>query len=188
VTLLRLLRRAFERLLEAVVVALVVALAALVVAGAAFRYSGHALSWYDEVASVGLVWLTYYGAALAALRGAHIAVPGLVNALPPRARVVATLFAEACVFLFFGVLVVTGWQVLVVLSGDHLVTLTNVPLRLTQSVIPIGAALFIIAEALRLPQRLQEAAGRGFVDIELQEALAQAGHSLDDDRNDGAPR
>ncbi len=180
------LRAAFERLLEWIVVILVVALTTLVIAGAAFRYAGHALDWYDEVAEVGLVWLTYYGAALAALRGAHIGVPGLVNALPSRIRVVVTLIAEAFVFLFFGVLAVTGLEVLTVLSGDHLVSLPQVPLMLTQSVIPIGAVLFIIAEAFRLPQILRDAAGPGFADVELKEALEHAGVSPDATPQNGA--
>ncbi len=76
---LKSLRAGFERLLELIVVVLVVALTTLVVCGAAFRYVGHSLTWYDEVASIGLVWLTYYGSALAALKGSHIGVPGLVN-------------------------------------------------------------------------------------------------------------
>jgi hypothetical protein len=42
-------------------------------------------------------------------------------------------------------------------------------------VIPIGAVLFIIAEAMRLPQVIRDAAGAGFADIELKEALEQAG-------------
>jgi TRAP-type C4-dicarboxylate transport system permease small subunit len=168
---------AFAWLLETVVVALVVALTALVIVGAVFRYLGHALAWYDELASIGLVWLTYYGSALAALRGAHIGVPGLVNALPPRARLVATLFAEACVFLFFILLAVTGAQVLAVLGQDGMVSLPWVPLRLTQSVIPIGSVLFLIAEALRLPQVIAAARGAGFVDIEIKEALEQAAAS-----------
>ncbi len=180
------LRTAFERLLEWIVVVLVVALTTLVIAGAAFRYTGHALAWYDEVAEVGLVWLTYYGAALAALRGAHIGVPGLVNALPPRIRVVVTLIAEAFVFLFFGVLAVTGYEVLTVLSGDHLVSLPQVPLMLTQSVIPIGAVLFIIAEAFRLPDVLRDAAGAGFADVELKEALEHAGVPAETAPHDGA--
>jgi TRAP-type C4-dicarboxylate transport system permease small subunit len=173
-TVFQTMRAVFERVLEWIVVALVAALSALVIAGAAFRYSGHALAWYDEVAEVGLVWLTYYGAALAALRGAHIGVPGLVNALPPTLRLAVTIVAEAFVFLFFGILAVTGFQVLTVLSGDHLVSLPDIPLTLTQSVIPIGAVLFMVAEAFRLPQLLHDAATVGFADIELKEALAHA--------------
>jgi TRAP-type C4-dicarboxylate transport system permease small subunit len=166
------LRRGFERLLETIVVALVAALTALVIAGFAFRYVGHALSWYDELASVGLVWLTYYGSALAALKGAHIGVPGFVNAMPPRLRVAVTILAEACVFVFFIMLAWTGFQVLLVLAGDGMVSLPWVPLRLTDSAIPIGAALFVIAEALRLPQVLRDARGGRFVDTETLEAIS----------------
>jgi C4-dicarboxylate transporter DctQ subunit len=95
-------------LLEAIALLLMASLTLLVVAGATFRYLGEALSWYDELASIGLVWLTYYGSALAALRGAHIGVPGLVNAMPPKARLIATVFAEAMVFLFFILLASTA--------------------------------------------------------------------------------
>lgn len=165
-------RARFERLLETIVIVLVVALTAIVIAGFIFRYIGHYLVWYDESASIGLVWLTYYGSALAALKGAHIGVPGLVNAMPPQARVAATLFAEACVFLFFIVLAVTGFQVLTVLVGDYMVSLPWMPLWFTQSVIPIGSVLFVIAEALRLPKLLADARGKGFVDTETLEAMA----------------
>jgi TRAP-type C4-dicarboxylate transport system permease small subunit len=166
------LRTAFEQLLETIVVVLVVALTTIVIAGFAFRYVGRSLVWYDETASIGLVWLTYYGSALAALKGAHIGVPGVVNAFPPHARIAAALFAEACVFLFFIVLAVTGFEVLVVLRNDRMVSLDWVPLRFTQSAIPIGAVLFIVAEALRLPQVLRDARGGGFLDAEAIEAIA----------------
>jgi len=166
------LRTAFEWLLETIVIVLVAGLTLLVICGFAFRYIGYSLSWYDETASVGLVWLTYYGSALAALKGAHIGVPGFVNAMPPRIRVWVTIFAEACVFLFFIALAWTGVQVLVVLGGDGMVSLPWVPLRLTDSAIPIGAALFVIAEAMRLPQVLKDARGRGFVDAEFLEAMS----------------
>ncbi|MBX6424498.1 MAG: TRAP transporter small permease [Variibacter sp.] len=165
----------FERLLEAIVVVLIVALSVLVIAGFLFRYAGSALAWYDELASIGLVWLTYYGSALAALKGAHIGVAGLVNALPPPLRLAVTVFAEACVFFFFAVLAVTGIEVLGVLAGDGMVSLPWVPLQITQSVIPIGSVLFIIAEALRLPTVLRQARGGGLVDAELKAALEQAG-------------
>ena len=166
------MRTGYERLLEAIVLLLMVLLTVLVIAGAAFRYLGHALSWYDETASIGLVWLTYYGSALAALRGAHIGVPGLVNAMPPKARVIATLFAEAVVILFFVLLAIYGLKVLVVLRGETMITLPSVPTAFTDSVIPIGAALFVVAELLRLPDALRAARGSGFIDTEAIEAMS----------------
>jgi len=171
---LQYLRAGFERLLETIVILLVAALTIIVILGVLFRYTGRSLVWYDEVASIGLVWLTYYGSALAALKGAHIGVPGFVNAMPPRLRVTVTLFGEAIVLLFFAVLAVTGLEVLKVLGNDGLVSMPNVPLRLTESAIPVGAILFIIAELLRLPAMLRDARRAGFVDSELKEALEQA--------------
>ncbi len=166
------IRRLYERVLEAIVLVLMVALTILVIFGAAFRYLGSALTWYDEIASIGLVWLTYYGSALAALRGAHIGVPGLVNALPPRFRLVAIVIAEAVVLIFFVLLAVYGTLVLIVLQGEHLVTLPEVSTQLTQSAIPIGASLFVVAELLRLPDVLRASRGSGFVDTETLEAIS----------------
>jgi TRAP-type C4-dicarboxylate transport system permease small subunit len=165
-------RAGFEWLLESIVVLLMTALTVLVIAGFCFRYLGHALSWYDEIASVGLVWLTYYGSALAALRGAHIGVPGFVNAMPPTMRLIATLFAEAVVFVFFIMLAWTGFEVLAVLGNDNLVSLEWMPQRVTASAVPIGAALIVIAEALRLPKLIRDARGSGFIDTEAIEAIA----------------
>lgn len=187
---LQVLRSGFERVLEAIVVAIVIVLTAIVVAGVVFRYMGSALSWYDETASIVLVWLTYYGAALAALKGSHIGVPAFVNSLPPHLRLTVTLFAEACVFLFFIVLTWTGLQVLEVLVGEHMVSVPWMPLWFTQSAVPVGSVLFIAAEAMRLPQVLAEArSARGFMDVELREALEQSEQVADEiaSRAEGRP-
>lgn len=154
-------RRGFEHLLEGIVILLMVVLATEVTVGTIFREIGHALAWYDEVASVLLAWLTYYGSALAAMKRAHISVPGVVRAMPPSVRVAVTLIAEALVFAFFGLLGWVGWSILGVLAGDTLVSLPQVSVEYTQSVIPIGSALFVIAEALNLPRILREARGTG---------------------------
>lgn len=150
-------RNIYEKFLEAIVIVLMVALAVEVTLGVVFRYVGHALVWYDEVATILLAWVTYYGAALAALKRAHLGVPELVGLLPPLPRVVVALFAEACVFAFFIVLAWVGYSVLEVLATDTLVSLPAVSVAYTQSVIPISAVLFIIAEALVLPEVLREA-------------------------------
>lgn len=150
-------RNIYEKFLEAIVIVLMVALAVEVTLGVVFRYVGHALVWYDEVATILLAWVTYYGAALAALKRAHLGVPELVRLLPPLPRVVVALFAEACVFAFFIVLAWVGYSVLEVLATDTLVSLPGVSVAYTQSVIPVSAVLFIIAEALALPEVLREA-------------------------------
>ena len=151
------LRAGFEHLLEGIVILLMVALAIEVILGVGFRQMGKALVWYDEIASVTLAWLTYYGAALTALKGGHIGVPEIVRMLPPRWRVPFVLLAETIVIVFFAVLAWTGWYVIEVLATDTLVSLPAVSVQYTQSVIPIGAVLFIIAELLRLPLLLAQA-------------------------------
>jgi TRAP-type C4-dicarboxylate transport system permease small subunit len=151
------LRRAFERLLAGIVGLLLVTLTCIVVVAVVYRRAGYSLVWYDEVASVLLAWLTYYGAALAALKRAHIGFTGLVDSFQPRLRVAAVLFGEICVIGFFALLAWTGWQVLQVLRGIHMVSLPWVPVQLTQSVIPIGALLFIVAQLLSLPEVLRRA-------------------------------
>lgn len=155
------LRTVFERLLEAITVTLLISLALVVVLAVIYRKLGASFAWYDEVASVQLVWLTYYGAALAALKRAHIGFPGLVNTMPPGLRVVSVLLAEAIVIAFFAVVAGTGVQVHYALAGDYLVSLPEVPVQLTKSVMPIGAVLFILAELIVLPKLIRDArAGR----------------------------
>ena len=156
-------RSLFERLLEAITVFLILSLATVVVLGVIFRWAGEALSWYDEVASVQLAWLTYYGAALAALKRAHIGVPGLIAAVSPTYRVPLVICAELVVIGFFLVLAWYGYVVLVILEGDTLISLPSIGTQFTQSVIPIGAILFVIAEILNLPQIWREATGRAAV-------------------------
>ncbi len=157
--MLRVWRQAFERLLEAGVIFLLALLAVIVLLGVGFRTAGAALSWYDEVASILLAWLTYYGAALAALKRAHIGFPGFVRSLPPAQRKAAVVVAETLVFAFFILLAWVGWVVFEVIEGDRLVSLPEMPQQVAQSVIPIGAVLFILAEALSLPAVWREASG-----------------------------
>jgi TRAP-type C4-dicarboxylate transport system permease small subunit len=143
-------RAVYGRLLEWVVIALVVTLAAEVTLGVVFRASGHALSWYDELASVMLAWLTFYGSALAAVRRSHIGCPELVAQLPWRVRRVTNIIAQLLVIAFFAVLGGVGAWILPVLATDALISLPAVPMSVVQSVIPITAVLIIVAEITHL--------------------------------------
>lgn len=137
-----------RRLLEVAVLTLMTGLAVVVVVGVGFRKFGSALVWYDEVASILLAWLTYYGSALAALNRGHIGVPTLVDKLEGIPRKIVVVVAETCVVGFFTAIAWAGWRVIRVLEGTTLVSLPSVPAAVAQSVIPIGAVLFVIAQLL----------------------------------------
>ena len=66
---------------------------------------------------------------------------------------------EVLVIGFFAVVAWAGWQVLAVIGGDTLVSLPWVPARVAQSVIPIGAVLFILAELSSVPDALASDGG-----------------------------
>ena len=125
---------------------LMASLAVIVVLGVGFRKAGAALVWYDEVASILLAWLTYYGASLAALRRAHIGFPKLVESMRPRLRSAVLTFNETLVLGFLVLVAWAGWRVMGILGGTTLVSLPWVPARVAQSVIPLSAMLFIVAE------------------------------------------
>jgi TRAP-type C4-dicarboxylate transport system permease small subunit len=150
-------RRRYERLLEWVAIVLMAALAAEVTVGVAFRYSGYSLVWYDEVATILLAWVTFYGSALAVMKHAHMGVPEIVRMLPAGMRVAATLFSQVATLAFYVVLAWMGYVVLEVLASDTLVSLPAVSVAYAQSVIPVSAVLIIVAQLLVFPEVLREA-------------------------------
>ena len=150
-------RRGYERFLEWIAIALMTALAVEVTVGVVFRYSGHSLAWYDEVATVLLAWVTYYGAALAVLKHAHMGVPELVRMLPRGPRVAAAVLAQVCTLAFFILLAWVGFSVLEILATDNMVSLPRFTAAQTNSVIPISAVLIIIGQVLVFPEVLAEA-------------------------------
>jgi TRAP-type C4-dicarboxylate transport system permease small subunit len=163
-------KNAYFAFLEGIVVVLVIALAGVVTIGFVSRYLGSPLSWYDELAAVLLAWVTYYGAALAAAKGAHITCPSVLNMCPPSIRVPVALLAEAITIGFFIFLGLASYQVMMILDGMNMVSLPAISMQVVQSAIPIASVLFIIAELLRLPDIVRSARGKGFIDHELEEA------------------
>lgn len=176
--MIRTLNRWFAWLLEVASIVLLISLALVVVLAVIFRFAGSSLVWYDEVASVQLAWLTYYGAALAALKRGHLGFAGLFLSLPARIRSAAFVLAEVFVIGFFLVIGWAGWYLLGVFGEETLISLPWMPLSFTQSVIPIGAALFIAAEILSLPDAWRKAvAGADYEKEAIEEAIEEARQS-----------
>ncbi len=166
------INRVLSKILEWVTIGLMVLLTLVVTAAVLARLMGQSFSWYDEVAAIMLAWITYYGSALAALHRRHIGFDTLLLRLPPNLRIVAVLLGEAIVLVFFFLMARAGLQVLEVLAGDTLISLTWVPVQVTQSVIPIGAALFILCQVLSLPAYLRiTASGISLEHAEIEEEV-----------------
>ncbi|MCH9808168.1 MAG: TRAP transporter small permease subunit [Alphaproteobacteria bacterium] len=164
--------RSLEWLLEWVTIFLMVLLTVIVIVAVLFRIAGDSLSWYDEVAAICLSWITYYGAALAALKRRHIGFDSVLLSLPLYPRMLAVIIAEIVVIGFFVIMAWAGLRVLEVLEGDFLVSLTWVPVQFTQSVIPIGAVLFIICELLSFPEYWRmTASGKSLEHAEIEEEV-----------------
>ena len=164
--------RKLETVLEWVVIVLMVALTIVVIVSVLYRLAGDSVSWYDEVAAIQLSWITYYGASLAALKRRHIGFDTVLLAIPMPARMVALAVAEIIVLGFFVLMAWAGLKVLNVLEGETLVSLTWVPVQFTQSVIPIGAILFVICELLSIPDYWRMTAqGRSLDHAEIEEEV-----------------
>ncbi len=166
------INRAFSTVLEWITISLMILLTLVVTLAVIARLMGQSFSWYDEIAAIMLAWITYYGSALAALHRRHIGFDTVLLALPQSLRVAALLVGEVIVLTFFFLMARAGLQVLEVLAGDTLVSLTWMPVQITQSVIPIGAILFMICQVLSLPAYLKlTAAGISLEHAEIEEEV-----------------
>src|SRR3954467_13726417 len=105
-------RASYGAALEWLVIVLMVVLAIEVTLGVVFRSIGRSVSWYDEIASILLAWLTFYGSALASVKRAHIGCPEVVERMPWRARRAAGIVAQLCVIAFFAILGAVGAWIL----------------------------------------------------------------------------
>ena len=172
------IKRWLERALEFISITLLISMAVIVVTAVVFRFLGESLVWYDEVASVNLAWLTYYGSALAVIHRGHLGFPGLFLSLPKNLRAVAFITAELVVISFFAVIGYAGWYLLEIFGDETLVSLSFVRLSFTQSVIPIGAALIIIAECLSIPDAWRKSmAGIDYEKEMIDQAIEEASKS-----------
>ena len=170
--MLKTLQRFFEVILEYFVIFLMVILTIIVVVAVIYRLLGSSLAWYDEVAAILLAWITYYGSALAVLRRRHIGFDSVLLSISMPTRIWAVALAEAITAGFFILLAWAGYTVMTILGGMSLVSLTWVPVSFTQSVIPVGSVLFLICQALSLPEYWrQTASGISLEHAEIEEEV-----------------
>lgn len=170
-----LFERVLLRCIETICLSLLLLLTGAVIYSTTMRYLGASPSWYDEIASVLLAWLTYFGATYAIFLRTHMSFGGLVSALPRSAAIALALFSELLVIGFFAVVAWYGNAVLAVAKWDSLLSLRWMTLDIVQSVIPVTAVLMIIGTILTMPRTLRQAAsGVDPEHAEIEQAIAEA--------------
>ncbi len=134
----------YLRLLKALLVVLALLMVALVFGNFVLRYafaSGIAVS--EELSRWALVWVGFVGATVALVERRHLAIDGVVRALPPRAARAVTLLAQLGCLVASVFLLVGAWrQVLLNLNLAAPVSGWSIGLAL------YGAGLFFAAHAV----------------------------------------
>ncbi|MFV0360962.1 TRAP transporter small permease [Tropicimonas sp.] len=163
------------RLIETISILLLLMLTGAVIYSTTMRYLGASPSWYDEVASVLLAWLTYFGATYAVFMRQHMGFAGLVTALPRNFAIALAFFTELLVVGYFAIVAWYGYAVLPVAAYDSLLSLPWLTLDIVQSVIPVTAVLMIVGTVLTMPRNLRDAAaGVDREHSEIEQAIAEA--------------
>ena len=134
----------YLRLLKGLLAVLALLMVALVFGNFVLRYawaSGIAVS--EELARWALVWVGFIGATGALVERRHLAMDGLVRALPPRAAIAVTLLAQAACLAASVFLLVGAWRQ-VLLNLGMTAPISGWPLGLAL----YGAGLFFAAHAV----------------------------------------
>lgn len=182
--MLTFIEKTLLRVVETIGLALLLALTFAVIYSTTMRYFGASPSWYDELASVLLAWLTYFGATYAVFMRAHMGFGGLVTALPRAVAVALTLVSEILVLTFFALIAWFGYHVLAVAAYDSLLSLPWLTLDIVQAVIPLTAVLMIVGTLLTLPRALRDAAAGIDADhAEIAHAIAEAEAEIRQDKD-----
>lgn len=127
-----------------------VAMVALVTLGVFFRYVLDAsLSWYDEFASYLLVWLSFYGAVVAAYRNRHISFDTLAERLGSGGRRRMALASTGGSLVFQGVLFYYGVELLRAVGHETAVSIQAVRMVWIYSALPISGALMLVISLAR---------------------------------------
>lgn len=149
-TMLARLDRATARLEEAAVFTILLGLVITLVLQVASRFVfKFPLAWTEELARIGLLWLVFIGAAVAARRAEHFAVELFMEKVPLPGKAMIARAVGALVVAFFLVLT------LIAAHSAHFGALQTLPalgvsVAWATTAIPVGCALMAVHFAAAL--------------------------------------
>jgi len=141
-----------ERVGEAVIVLLVLAIIAVGFAGVCLRYvfNGHyALFWSEEVIRYAFIWVFWLCAPILVWRRAMFTVDVFVNMLPNAIQRIIAVLLDLAIIVLMANFVYYGWLMARV-NAPQLSSALSISLFWIYLAIPVGSALIILATIARM--------------------------------------
>jgi len=120
---------------------------------------GAALTWSEEFARFGLVWITFLGAGIALRRRAHVGVQAIVELFSPGVRKIVQVFTIFTVAGFLVIATFKGME-LALFNMKQYSPAMGLPMGLVYLAIPSGCLVLIIQLAEQLLDLLRPSPGK----------------------------
>lgn len=126
-----------------------------IVLGIALRVLSIDNSWTYDVDLFTLIWLSFFGAVLTSLRNHHVTAGIALEKIFGRGKLLS-LLRFAAVVTFLVLFAVSGYRLTYTSFTTHETTLDVVqwPVWIAEAALPIGAALWLVAEVHKLLRTL----------------------------------
>lgn len=136
--------RVFVAVNAAVVIGCLAAMALIVGANIALRYTtNHSLSWSDEAARYLMIWMTFLGAGLALRTGGHVAISNLQDLINTRKQMILRSIILLILLIFFVYMVQVGWEYMQ-RSQYQKTPALRLSFQYIYAAMPVGFALMIV--------------------------------------------
>ena len=126
------------------------ALAAIVFLQFFTRYVlNDSLSWTEEIARYGLIWVTFIGAVMVTRRNSHIAVALLPNLLPAWAGRLLLALVDLSVLGFMGLLAYFSVLIIGRMQVQRM-TVVDLPMSWVYAAVVLGCCLMVVRQLMRV--------------------------------------
>lgn len=144
------------------------------------RYTGHAITWTEEISCIMLVWMSYLGFAGAISTRKHLRIDAFVNAMPYKFKKTLLIFSNLLNALFAGFLIFPMYNVMMNFNEINATSpILKLPKIITFSILPFSMILILIRtvqECARLSGENEEKLGVGKPTLDL-EAIEREGEA-----------
>tara|TARA_R110001583_G_scaffold195426_2_gene373205 strand:- start:65248 stop:65760 length:513 start_codon:yes stop_codon:yes gene_type:complete len=137
------------RAVDAVILLAVISMVVLISLQVVSRFTGHSVTWTEELARFLFIWTVWLGLAAGFRNGQHPALNFLIVLIPTAFRRIYRLIPAVCAMILFGIACWQGWNLLIQqISFNERSATLQVGMWLATLPLVIGSGLAIFGAAL----------------------------------------